>query len=401
MICVLEPRSRGNVLSEPALPRRDIPRPAYTGSMDRQVDLRASLLDAVPAALIATDVSGKIIYWNSLAEQLYGWSASDVLGHNILQITVPDQWEKEAAEIMALLRQGKSWSGEFKVKRKDGAVFCASVTNSPVLDDEGALIGIIGMSHDLSSRKQAEEIYETARKDLELQVAQRTRELDDANKHLRRLSGRLLQLQDEERRRIARELHDSIGQLLVALSMNMEMVKNESKALTSQARHAVQENSTMVQQIIREIRTISHLLHPPLLDEAGLPSALTWYTDGFSQRSNIKVDLELPAELERLPREYELTIFRLVQESLTNIHRHSGSQTAMVQITEEKGALNLEIRDEGKGMPPNSRNDGGGVGLRGMRERVAQMNGRLEIQSNRRGTTLRVTLPVPVSRACA
>ena len=368
--------------------------------MDSQVDLRR-LLDAVPAALIATDVSGTIIYWNSFAERLYGWSAKDVLGRNILEITVPDEWEKEGAEIMALLGQGKSWSGEFKVKRKDGTIFCASVTDSPIFDDHGTLLAIIGMSHDLSSHKQAEEIYEQARKDLEMQVAQRAQELAEANRHLRRLSGRLLQLQDEERRRIARELHDSIGQLLVALSMNMEMVKSESQTLTSHAKRAIEENGEMVQQIIREIRTISHLLHPPLLDEAGLPSALTWYTEGFSQRSNIKVELELPAALERLPRDYELTIFRVVQESLTNIHRHSGSQTATVHITEVDGALKLEIRDEGKGMSPSFNTDGGGVGLRGMRERVAQMNGRLEIHSDPRGTTLKVTLPVPASRVYA
>jgi PAS domain S-box-containing protein len=366
------------------------------------IRLHANLLKAIPAALIATDVAGQIIYWNRFAEELYGWSDSEVLGHSILEITVPPVTKKEAEEIMSSLRSGLSWTGEFKVKRRDGTSFTAMVTDSPVLDDNGVMIGIIGVSLDLSARERAEEAYRKANQELELRVERRTQELNAANENLRELSGRLLQLQDEERRRIARELHDSVGQLLAAISMNTETIKAESEKLSPAAAEALFHNSRMVDEILGQIRTISHLLHPPLLDEAGLASALDWYVNGFSQRSNIDVSLNMPNELGRLSRELELTIFRVVQESLTNIHRHSGSTTASIQITCEDGRLSLQIRDTGKGMSPTKaialKTGASGVGLRGMRERLAQVGGDLTLQSDSNGTLVTAILPFDGAR---
>jgi PAS domain S-box-containing protein len=366
------------------------------------IRLHANLLKAIPAALIATDVAGQIIYWNRFAEKLYGWSDSEVLGHSILEITVPPVTKKEAEEIMSLLRSGLSWTGEFKVKRRDGTSFTAMVTDSPVLDDNGVMIGIIGVSLDLSARERAEEAYRKANQELELRVERRTQELNAANENLRELSGRLLQLQDEERRRIARELHDSVGQLLAAISMNTETIKAESEKLSPAAAEALFHNSRMVDEILGQIRTISHLLHPPLLDEAGLASALDWYVNGFSQRSNIEVSLDMPNELGRLSRELELTIFRVVQESLTNIHRHSGSTTASIQITCDDGRLSLQIRDTGKGMSPTKaialKTGASGVGLRGMRERLAQVGGDLTLQSDGNGTLVTAILPLDGAR---
>jgi PAS domain S-box-containing protein len=366
------------------------------------IRLHANLLKAIPAALIATDVAGQIIYWNRFAEKLYGWSDSEVLGHSILEITVPPVTKEEAEEIMSLLRSGLSWTGEFKVKRRDGTSFTAMVTDSPVLDDNGVMIGIIGVSLDLSARERAEEAYRKANQELELRVERRTQELNAANENLRELSGRLLQLQDEERRRIARELHDSVGQLLAAISMNTETIKAESEKLSPAAAEALFHNSRMVDEILGQIRTISHLLHPPLLDEAGLASALDWYVNGFSQRSNIEVSLDMPNELGRLSRELELTIFRVVQESLTNIHRHSGSTTASIQITCDDGRLSLQIRDTGKGMSPTKaialKTGASGVGLRGMRERLAQVGGDLTLQSDGNGTLVTAILPLDGAR---
>jgi PAS domain S-box-containing protein len=366
------------------------------------IRLHANLLKAIPAALIATDVAGQIIYWNRFAEKLYGWSDSEVLGHSILEITVPPVTKEEAEEIMSLLRSGLSWTGEFKVKRRDGTSFTAMVTDSPVLDDNGVMIGIIGVSLDLSARERAEEAYRKANQELELRVERRTQELNAANENLRELSGRLLQLQDEERRRIARELHDSVGQLLAAISMNTETIKAESEKLSHAAAEALFHNSRMVDEILGQIRTISHLLHPPLLDEAGLASALDWYVNGFSQRSNIEVSLDMPNELGRLSRELELTIFRVVQESLTNIHRHSGSTTASIQITCDDGRLSLQIRDTGKGMSPTKaialKTGASGVGLRGMRERLAQVGGDLTLQSDGNGTLVTAILPLDGAR---
>jgi len=158
-----------------------------------------------------------------------------------------------------------------------------------------------------------------------------------------------------------------------------------------------------VDEILGQIRTISHLLHPPLLDEAGLASALDWYVNGFSQRSNIDVSLDMPSDLGRLSRELELTIFRVVQESLTNIHRHSGSQTAAIRITREDGRLSLEIRDTGRGMSQMKvkalTGASSGVGLRGMRERLAQVGGDLTLQSDGNGTLVTAILPLDNRRA--
>jgi signal transduction histidine kinase len=211
-------------------------------------------------------------------------------------------------------------------------------------------------------------------------------------------ASRLQHIQDEERKRIARELHDSVGQLLAAIGMNINIVLAQSHKLDSKAARAVSDNARLVEQVSSEIRTISHLLHPPLLDLAGLASALHWYVDGFSERSQIKVDLEIPADLGRLPSDMEIAIFRIVQECLTNIHRHSGSSTAAIRVYQEKERVIVQVEDRGKGIPAEKQREleagRGGVGFGGMQERVRQLGGTLEIRSQGSGTLVSVTLNV-------
>ena len=249
----------------------------------------------------------------------------------------------------------------------------------------------------LAKSRLAEEQLRRAHAELERKVQERTTELSRANENLRELSGHLQQLRDEERRQIARELHDSVGQLLAAMSMNNATLQSQSHNLDSAGARAVSENSAVVQQIGKEIRTISHLLHPPLLDVAGLASAVRWYVDGFSERSQIKVDMEIPAEFRRLPDQMEIAIFRLVQECLTNIHRHSGSDSAKIAIREEDDSVVIEIKDAGKGISLEKQlelsSGRTGVGFRGMRERLRQFGGDLNIQSDHSGTFVRAKLP--------
>jgi signal transduction histidine kinase len=238
-----------------------------------------------------------------------------------------------------------------------------------------------------------------AHDELERKVQERTAELNMAAESLRELSGRLQQMRDEERRLIARELHDSVGQLLAALSMNMAIVHQQSDKLDSKAARAISENAAIVDQISREIRTLSHLLHPPLLDAAGLASALRWYVDGFSERSKIKVDVDIPMEFGRLSGEMEIAIFRMVQECLTNIHRHSGGTSAVIRVHEEDHQVLVEIQDQGKGIPPEKQSELSasgrtGVGFRGMRERLRQLGGNLEIHSDTAGTLVSAILPL-------
>jgi len=233
-------------------------------------------------------------------------------------------------------------------------------------------------------------------------VEERTADLNVAVEGLRQLSARLLQAQDDERRRLARELHDSVGQLLAAISMNISTVR--STPLTPEAAAAAEENARLVEQISREIRTMSHLLHPPLLDEVGLASALRWYIDGFSKRSKIAVELEIDGDFGRLPSDMEIAVFRMVQECLTNVHRHSNSSTAEVRITNESGEVRVEIRDAGEGIPLEkqlslSSSQQSGVGFRGMRERIKQLGGALEIESSGDGTIVKAVMPIGKSPA--
>src|SRR5947199_2899664 len=251
------------------------------------------------------------------------------------------------------------------------------------------------------ARRQAEEA-ELARQELkainetlEARVQQRTAELQRQISEVQKLSSFLLQAQDEERRRISRELHDSTGQLLVALKLNVNRLKSEFASANPEGQRLLQDTEAVVEEMSRQLRTMSYLLHPPLLDEAGLVSALRWYVDGFAVRSKIKVDLDLPAEFGRLPRESETAIFRVVQECLTNIHRHSGSSTAKIRLHQHENQVLVEIEDKGKGIPQEKQQEmategSPGVGIRGMRERIRQLGGTLEINSGASGTVVTV-----------
>lgn len=234
-----------------------------------------------------------------------------------------------------------------------------------------------------------------SRDSLESQVHQRTMALQQ-------LSASLLKLQDEERRRIARELHDSTGQTLTALKMNIAVLRQAAESVQREwPKELLDEVEQLADQALKEIRTTSYLLHPPLLDEAGFASAARWFVEGFSARSNIQVNLEIPPQLDRLPPAIELALFRVMQEGLNNVHRYSGSNRADVKLGLENGGLRLTIRDYGRGIPAevvdsvySGRSDVG-VGLAGMRERVSELGGELEIESDG-GTCIHVVLPLPI-----
>ncbi len=219
---------------------------------------------------------------------------------------------------------------------------------------------------------------------------------------MRTLSGQLLRLQDDERRRIARELHDSAGQTLAALSMNLSPFESENGRIGPDLAKAIRESLKLIAGLTQELRTISHLLHPPLLDEVGLVSALRLFLEGFTERSKINVNLEITEDFGRLPSDVETAIFRIVQECLTNIHRHSGSSVAKIRVTRRDGQVLVEVADRGKGIPPEKQKamEAGakmGVGTRGMGERVRQLGGTLEITSGSQGTVIVAKLPVSSS----
>jgi signal transduction histidine kinase len=243
----------------------------------------------------------------------------------------------------------------------------------------------------IAEREQAQESLRQSHDRLELIVEQRT-------SALRQLSSRLLQAQDEERRRIARELHDSVGQCLTALKINVDVLRRSE--LSAGVDKVLGESSALLDQALIETRTISHLLHPPLLDEAGFVSAARWYVDGFAKRSGVEVNLEIPIEHVRFPDSVELGLFRVLQESLTNVHRHSDSPAVDIRLKLDAERVILKIRDYGHGMPQHvlqrfqEAGTGVGVGLAGMQERISELGGRLEISAASPGTVVTVSMPV-------
>ena len=243
----------------------------------------------------------------------------------------------------------------------------------------------------LHKRKQAEDALQKAHDALESLVEQRT-------VALRRLSARLLRVQDEERRRIARELHDSLGQYLTAAKINLDVLSR----VTGDSNH-LRDAQQLIERAISDTRTLSHLLHPPLLDEAGFISAARWYVEGFGKRSGITATLDIPDKLQRLPAEIETALFRILQEALTNVHRHSGTRSVEVRLTSDPSFVALAIQDHGKGIPQDAlqrfRKTGAnfGVGLAGMRERVKELGGTLHLESSPAGTLLTAVIPISSS----
>jgi signal transduction histidine kinase len=255
------------------------------------------------------------------------------------------------------------------------------------------------------ARIKSDERLRAMAEHLDAQVRARAAELEMSNlevyeqsERLRDLSARLLQAQDDERRRIARELHDSVGQILTVLGLNVTSLAMHSPALPADVAKTVEQSEQLLDQLNREIRTMSYLLHPPLLDESGLAEALRWYIGGLQQRSNIDIDLEVTPEFGRLPPDTELVVFRMIQEALTNILRHSQSEMALIRLARTTEQISIEIQDWGTGIPPEKlkaiQSHGSGVGIRGMRERVRQLHGDLKIDSNEDGTCVRLTFPV-------
>lgn len=497
-----------------------------SGKEGKLFEVEMQLLSNMRAAVIATRPDGEIIFWNAFASEMYGWSAEEVLGGNIVEILAPQEVQGEAAAIMMKLNSGQSWTGEFPVKRKDGSQLTVLVTDSPIAGSGGELIGIVGVSYDVTAAKRTEEelrrseaqfkrlantlpemcwmarpdgyvswyndrwheysgksakelegwgwqtvhhpdfvprvteqwrkslesgeafemefplrgrdgIYRwfltraqvfrnssgeivswfgvntniddavkarqalsEARRELEHRVQERTAELNLANESLRSLSGTLLQLRDEERRRLARDLHDSLGQLIAATGMNLATIRAQQDKLDANALKAIEEIGDLVREMNRQTRTISHLLHPPLLDEVGLVSALKWYVQEFSSRSGIQVQLEISESFGRISEDLEIAIFRIVQECLTNVHRHSGSAVAGIRVTQLSDQIVVAVEDRGRGISAEKLSElktarSRGVGFRGMQERVRHLGGTWEIRSNENGTVVVATIPFP------
>ena len=356
------------------------PRQAEEALRESEARFRAVFENAA-IGIALVDMRGHPVESNPALQKMLGYTKTELAQMAFSEFTHPDDVQA-SRDLFTELCEGKrdGYQLEKRYCRKDGQIVWGQLTESLVRNLKGEPQYAIGMVEDITARKRAAEA-------------------------LRQLSGRLLRFQDEERRRIARELHDTTAQRLGALAMNLSVVKDSAPELSPRARTCLSEGLELAEECSREIRTLSYLLHPPLLDEVGLGSALRWFVEGYTQRTGIPVDLEMPPQLTRLPGDIELALYRVVQEGLTNIHLHSGSKKAQVCLQCRPDQAVLTISDEGRGLPPGLLERGGrrgaklGVGIPGMRERIRQLGGQFEIISGSNGTTLSATVPLGKDQA--
>ncbi|HEY6467969.1 MAG TPA: PAS domain S-box protein [Candidatus Acidoferrales bacterium] len=337
-------------------------------------------------ALFMLGASGHVATWNTGAERIKGYKASEIIGQHF-SVFYPEEdlrAGKPQRELEIATKEGRFEDYGWRV-RKDGSKFWANVVITAVRDSRGKLIGFGNVTRDLTERMLTQKSLEES-----------SHRLEESEKSLRNLSLHLLRTQDEERRRIGREIHDSLGQYLSVLKMKLDSMSPDVKEAASCA--------DLVEECVKEVRTISYLLYPPMLEEMGLKTAIPWYLDGFSKRSGIEATFSCPEDFARLPRDAELVLFRVLQESLTNVQRHSGSKTVAIRVGRSGDSVILEVIDQGKGLPPAVLEQAHqdwmgslGVGLRGMSERVRQLGGSLEMSSHENGTQVRATVPAHTS----
>jgi PAS domain S-box-containing protein len=356
--------------------------PSNRSTFEPRLDnaLRLLIDQITDYAIFLLAPTGEIATWNPGAERFKGYKADEIIGKHFRNFYPEQDQEsgKPEYELKVAAATGRFEDEGWRI-RKDGSRFWANVIITAIRDAQGRLIGYGKVTKDLTERKRAEE-------------------------QLRELTGHLLKAQEAERSRLGRELHDTVGQYLVAAKMVLDRLEMRDHFDEAQTRSQVKECTAGLERALREVRTLSYLLYPPMLEETGLPSAIRWHLEGFSKRSGIKATYDIAADISRLARDVELALFRVFQESVTNVHRHSESKTVHIRLAVEDGKAVLEVKDRGKGMPaaalaPNSESlQTIGVGVRGMRERIKQLGGKLDVTSSSQGTTVKASVPVNQSQ---
>ncbi|MGA8037603.1 MAG: PAS domain-containing protein [Candidatus Acidiferrales bacterium] len=368
--------------------------------LDQQRRIMDITLSSISDFAYIFDREGRFVFVNQALLDLWGLTLEKAVGKDFFQLRYPDELAARLQrQIQIVFETKEGLTDETEYHSPTGAGGYYEYIFRPVFDRTGNVELVAGSTRDITEHKRIEQQLQSAQTELEERVLERTAELKLANQSLRNLSAQLLQIRDEEGRRLARDLHDSAGQMLAAIAMNIATVKAEVHKLDDAGARAVLENDALIKEMTREIRTVSYLLHPPLLDELGLQSALSWYVDGFSERSKIQTELEIASDFGRLPIDIETAIFRIVQECLTNIHRHSGSTTALIRVSRENEKIVVVVQDWGTGIPADRlapENSGGlkGVGFRGMTERLRHLGGSLQIYSDTHGTVVTASFPV-------
>jgi PAS domain S-box-containing protein len=405
---------RGHVvwgLLSAGLVRDDAGNPLYfvgqiqdiTGRRQATEELRASeerfrlMADTAPVMIWLAGPDGLVTFLNARWLRFTGRDLDRELGDGWAAGVHPDDRSRCLSTYRAALQARRDFTMEYRLRRHDGEYRWIVDTGVPRYSPDGTFLGYIGSSIDITEHRRTEE-------------------------QLNRLSAQLLRTQDDERQRIARELHDSTVQTISAVKLNLGRLRRHlgsDGASGGRFADVLDEGEELMDQAATELRTLSYLLHPPMLDDIGLAAAISWYVEGFARRSGLRIELEAPTDLGRLPAQVETSLYRIVQEALSNVHLHSGSKSARIRLNKRGNAVWLRIQDRGKGMPAamtqnraggngaalESASDGAagapelGVGIAGMRQRLRQLGGRLEIRSTSHGTT--ITAVVPLGKAPA
>ena len=350
------------------------------------------------AAVVCVAPDGAVVSWNAAAERLYGYTRAEIVGRHI-GVLSPAERSGENDRLRGALELGLPIDAFDTVRlTRDGRRVAVRMTLSPLHDDRDGLVGFVGVTRLLARDPDAADEPHT---DLEAHLLGAATALRERIAEGERLAGRLLMVEDAERRRIGRELHDGVGQLLVALSLNLSRLGNLCADAPAVVVDTLADSRALLDQCGRDVRTQAYLLHPPALDEAGLSSAMRWYLEGFAARSGIAVETDIAPRFPRLAPPVETALYRILQECLTNVLRHSGSDTVGVRLARDRRAVTLEVWDRGRGVrpaQPAANAEERGVGIPGMRERLRHLGGHLRIDSGPQGTRVLATLPPPHRR---
>ena len=334
------------------------------------------ITDASPVMVWMAGTDKLCYYFNKGWLDFVGRTLEQESGNGWAENVHPEDFDRCLQIFVSNFDACRPFEMEYRMRHHTGQYRWILDRGVPRYAPDGTFEGYVGGCLDIHDQKEA---------------AEKVRIVDDMT--------RLVKAQDEERRRIARELHDSAGQTLAVLGMSLAQLVHRAEGIAPDLAREGKAVEAIVQQLHREIRTTSYLLHPPLLDESGLASALNWYVEGLAERSDVAITLDVADDVGRLPSDMELAIFRLVQECLTNIHRHSGSKTAVIRVAREGQSVRAEVKDHGKGISPERlleiQSHGSGVGIRGIRERIRQFHGEMKIESNGSGTSVIVSIPMP------
>jgi len=346
-----------------------------------------AIFSTAPDIIFNRKADGSRDYVSDRFYDFTGASPGSANGFGWLDYVHPDDKNQAMADWMRCVESGADYEAEYRLRSKDGTYRWFRARAVPIRDD-GKIAKWYGTCSDIHDSKLLEQSIRDDATELEKMVDNRTDEL-------RRLSVRLMTLQDQERRRIARDLHDGLGQELAVAKMVLDKMLLQKGAQPPDEAWA--QASSIIDRAIQQVRTMSHLLHPPLLDEVGLLSALAWYTDGLSKRSGIETSLDVhPRDFPRLTSELETAIFRIVQEALTNVFRHSEAHRVWITLTRKNGSIGVAVRDDGKGIGKKIvelRSDSVGVGIGGMKQRAKELGGELKLTNLEPGTLVEIEIP--------